>query len=434
MSRRKKQGKIKTKGDKKRDDFTQATIDILSKRAGYRCSVPGCPKLTIGPAADPNKAFNQGTAAHIIAASPDGPRADPNATPEMRKSIENGIWCCANHGRLIDSDEKRYPVEVLRQWKKDHEDAILLESSGCSVGKGFLTSMKLENLARFVEVQTIRFGAKTLLIGNNATGKRLICDMVASLSDFENAEKWHKRRRNKGRSTVSIEAFSGTKMTWQIVFADEIVCNAEKNPVPTIYSGFRILHLSGLFRPKEVSRSEFQTGDLDNKEEDAAWEKVADAQFLDDLAALTQLPRNGLLTALKIMALTPGRFFADVKIEGESLLWRVNNGEHFFGFEHLGSAEQQFVILDIFLRLAEFSARFAPTVVILNQHAFGSMDEKNLPRLLKMLGELDLQCQIIVSLYAWPKNLSVENWAIWHLDGKSCGETPVIIHPWVADE
>lgn len=432
----KKSGDIEDvkKAVKPRDDFTQTTIDTLAKRAGYRCSVPGCHRLTVGPAAEADKAFNQGTAAHIISASPDsGPRADPSATREMRKSIDNGIWCCGTHGRLIDSDETRYSVELLRQWKKDHEDAIALEASGCAVGRGFIISITLANLGRFTEPQTLRFGSKTLLLGNNDTGKDLIGDMVASLSHFENLTACQHERWNEGRSSLSIEVFSGTKMTWQISISDEIICNADGNPVPTLYSGFKVFHLGELFRPTKMSRSEFGTGDLDNKEEDAAWEKVSNATFLEDLERLTQLPRDGLLTALKVMTLTPGRFFADLKLEGEELLWRVNDAKHFFDFGRLGGAEQQFVVLDLFLRLAEFSARFTPTILILNQAAFPSLDRENLPKLLKKLSELDLQCQLIVPLHIWPKDLSPEGWSIWHLHEQS-NRDPVTIRPWRKEE
>jgi len=418
------------KSAKPRDEFSQTTIDILAKRAGYRCSVPGCHRLTIGPAAEADKAFNQGTAAHIISASPDsGPRADPHATREIRKSINNGIWCCGTHGRLIDSDESRYSVELLRQWKKDHEDAIALEAAGCPVGRGVITSLTIENLGRFIEPQTVRFGPKTLLLGGNATGKCLICDMVASLSRIENITTWHQGRRNKGRSRVSIEAFSNTQMKWDIFINEDIICNVDGNPVPTVYSGFQVFHLSKHFLRTGLSRSDFQTGDPDNKEENAAWEKVVNAMLLDDLARLTQLPREGLLTALKIMSLTPGSFFADVKVEGEKLFWRVNGSEHFWLYNQLSGAEQQFAILDIFLRLAEFSARFAPTIIILNQHAFPSMDERNLPQLLKKLSKFDLKSQLIVPLYFWPDTLLHEDWRIWLLHQDS-NRSPVTIQPW----
>ena len=104
-----------------RDDFTEKTKDRMAKRVGYRCSNPNCRKLTCGAAEEPNDYVNIGVAAHICAAAPKGKRYDQNMTASQRKSILNGIWLCQTCSKLIDSDEKRYTVELLQQWKYDAE-------------------------------------------------------------------------------------------------------------------------------------------------------------------------------------------------------------------------------------------------------------------------------------------------------------------------
>lgn len=110
-----------------RDDFSPAVKDTLAKRVGYRCSNPNCRKLTSGPQETIDKAINIGVAAHITAASPGGKRYDPSLTPDERKRIENGIWLCQSCGKLIDSDEVRYTIDLLRQWKNQSEQAALLD-------------------------------------------------------------------------------------------------------------------------------------------------------------------------------------------------------------------------------------------------------------------------------------------------------------------
>ncbi|MEG1725588.1 MAG: hypothetical protein RR313_09360 [Anaerovoracaceae bacterium] len=105
-----------------RDDFTKDTIRTAAGRAGYRCSFPGCPNATIGASMEtPSKTSVTGVAAHICAASENGPRYDTNMTREGRRAVENCIWMCETHARLIDTDINKYTVEVLRQWKKDAE-------------------------------------------------------------------------------------------------------------------------------------------------------------------------------------------------------------------------------------------------------------------------------------------------------------------------
>lgn len=100
-----------------RDDFSIATKELLAKRVALRCSNPGCRHVTSGPQKNPVKVINTGVAAHITAASADGPRYDPSLTPKERRSPENGIWLCQSCAKLVDNDPIRYGVEILHQWK-----------------------------------------------------------------------------------------------------------------------------------------------------------------------------------------------------------------------------------------------------------------------------------------------------------------------------
>lgn len=106
-----------------RDDFTPQTRDVLARRVGMRCSNPECAQQTSGPRYDPQKAVNIGVAAHITAASRDGPRFDASLTSEQRKSVDNGIWLCQNCAKLVDNDQHRFTVAMLREWKETAEEA-----------------------------------------------------------------------------------------------------------------------------------------------------------------------------------------------------------------------------------------------------------------------------------------------------------------------
>jgi hypothetical protein len=65
--------------------------------------------------------INIGTAAHICAAAPGGPRYDENMSPEERSSAKNGIWMCRDHGKAIDSTDPEFTVARLREWKRQAE-------------------------------------------------------------------------------------------------------------------------------------------------------------------------------------------------------------------------------------------------------------------------------------------------------------------------
>jgi hypothetical protein len=103
------------------DDFTPKTKRLLASRVGHVCSNPECRAPTAGPCLDPNKFVTAGDAAHITAASPEGPRYDSSLTPELRRSYDNGIWLCVNDARIVDQDKSRCSVELLRPWKFDAE-------------------------------------------------------------------------------------------------------------------------------------------------------------------------------------------------------------------------------------------------------------------------------------------------------------------------
>jgi hypothetical protein len=107
-----------------RDDFSPATKRRLALRVCHRCSFPGCDAPTAGPSDEANDAVsNVGVAAHISAAAsgPGARRYVPSVTPEQRASIDNAIWLCQTHGKLVDSDESTWTVEALQKAKADAE-------------------------------------------------------------------------------------------------------------------------------------------------------------------------------------------------------------------------------------------------------------------------------------------------------------------------
>ncbi|MBC7699348.1 hypothetical protein [Aquabacterium sp.] len=65
---------------------------------------------------------NVGVAAHIHAAAPGGARYLKEMTPEQRKDLANGVWLCNICSRDVDNDAKRYPAELLRDWRQQAEE------------------------------------------------------------------------------------------------------------------------------------------------------------------------------------------------------------------------------------------------------------------------------------------------------------------------
>lgn len=108
-----------------RDDFPEKIKTQLAKRVGWVCSYPSCGRLTVSSNSTGDAEISIGTAAHICAAAPQGPRYDQAMTPEQRKSANNGIWLCRNHGTAIDAKDSAFTVEQLHKWKTRAEQEAM---------------------------------------------------------------------------------------------------------------------------------------------------------------------------------------------------------------------------------------------------------------------------------------------------------------------
>lgn len=129
-----------------RDDFSKKVKEEMAYRVACRCSNPKCRKITFGPKESVEGYVNIGVAAHICAAAPGGKRYDPNMSKEERSSIENGIWLCQSCSKLIDSDERKYTVEILRKWKydaeKDTHEELTMERDNSPFGQISLSDVQ----------------------------------------------------------------------------------------------------------------------------------------------------------------------------------------------------------------------------------------------------------------------------------------------------
>jgi hypothetical protein len=77
--------------------------------------------------------------AHIVAASPDGPRGDEELSPEQQADYDNLMLLCLDHHRLIDGhNADTYTAEQLREYKQKHEERIQRQTA---VGPEYATTV-----------------------------------------------------------------------------------------------------------------------------------------------------------------------------------------------------------------------------------------------------------------------------------------------------
>lgn len=112
-----------------RPNIPDKTQTRLWLQAGGRCQYEGCNEplwrddLTM---ADMNGAY----VAHIVAATPNGPRGDATLSPKLAIEISNLMLMCDKHHRLIDREQvAEHPVDRLTAMKKAHEARIELLTS-----------------------------------------------------------------------------------------------------------------------------------------------------------------------------------------------------------------------------------------------------------------------------------------------------------------
>jgi len=101
-------------------------LELWIKSAG-RCEFNGCNEpvwyngLTLSEG-------NFAEVAHIIGASKDGPRGDKESEG-LQQEFSNLMLLCRKCHKEIDDNEGKYYVELLRKWKREHEDRIRLITS-----------------------------------------------------------------------------------------------------------------------------------------------------------------------------------------------------------------------------------------------------------------------------------------------------------------
>ncbi len=105
-------------------DIPAKTRELLFGHAAGRCQYRGCNHLLTED--DLTKQRGKFSVfAHIIADEPGGPRGDPQLSKLLAKDISNLMLLCLKHHKLIDVvDVGGHPVELLREFKKRHEDRI----------------------------------------------------------------------------------------------------------------------------------------------------------------------------------------------------------------------------------------------------------------------------------------------------------------------
>jgi hypothetical protein len=180
-----------------RADFSVSVKKTLQMQAAFICSNPTCRKLTIAPShTDENKVQYIGTAAHITAASVDGPRYDRSLSEDERSSINNAIFLCRNCGDMIDKNNGiDYPTTQLQAWKAEHDSWVLnnlnqridaqntINNLIASYNETTFNSTNVYNYAASPKDESIEHDKATFTDSNNLLNEKKLVNITGYLID-----------------------------------------------------------------------------------------------------------------------------------------------------------------------------------------------------------------------------------------------------------
>lgn len=181
-----------------------------------------------------------GVGAHITAAAPGGKRYDTTLTNEERKGFDNGIWLCQTCAKLIDSDELKFNIQLLRTWKIEAENNA---SQSLESGIGFSSPQ----LDRTLLVQATLLGQ---------LGELLSGETDKAVEAMRNT--W--REGNKENAIVQLKSLKSNQNRWNIL------SNQLKAKILRFEAGLFLDSENGLLNAKNLADQAYQLDPSDNNQ------------------------------------------------------------------------------------------------------------------------------------------------------------------------
>ncbi|MEM9092921.1 MAG: LPO_1073/Vpar_1526 family protein [Cyanobacteria bacterium P01_F01_bin.53] len=154
-----------------RDDFSKPTKRLLAERANFICTNPSCRRNQLAPSSEQkDKVIHLGKAAHICAASSNGPRYDASQSSEERASIDNAIYLCGSCADKVDKNNGAdFSVQLLLDWKQTHEEWV-----ASKLNRGELDEVVTHNIIwqEFDAVETAINNSGTVIVNQGITEQR----------------------------------------------------------------------------------------------------------------------------------------------------------------------------------------------------------------------------------------------------------------------
>jgi len=375
----------------KRDEFSLATKRLLAERASQRCANPECGRTTSGPSDDESGSSTLlGKAAHITAASKGGPRYDFSLSSAQRSSPDNGVWLCAECADRIDKKENEtsYPVELLRSWKNFHESTAGTDFAAKQNRATYpVRQLILENFAGVKGDVSVKFAALTIFYGTS----KLSHNIGKLLQIFSNRDLFERVCQPTSTSTLELGCIPVTddvslrvtaetseprifskvgklRLTLSddrtfIVRAsnDRVDLYLDDSPVPVFSPVVNVIAFTNDYHRVIFGNSSAEK----------------DRNTVEAVASFFGISSGELMSCIEGVPTDSSVFGYEYEIRGKSeLLIKLPSWDDFRRLVLISGGESNRFVLDLAVRIASYSSKIKPTVLVIDQANIIYLDQK----------------------------------------------------------
>lgn len=376
--------------NKKRIEFKDSTKDIIARRAGFKCSFPGCAMTLVGPGVESHQYITLGECAHIFSAVPNGPRTHGGLSDEELERPENGIYLCRNHHLIVDrkSKDNKYTSDLLARYKSRHEFLISADLGEYMYPLNWINHIKIEGTI-FRKSIEINFGKVTLLKGKNGTGKSTVVEIMHSIFQQKIYSRWNKHNVSF-EAEVQLDNPILSKFSAQIK-ESQLFFNVGNVKQPFVPYDFFVLCLNGDFRTNR-----------DN---------------IKSIAQCLGLERSFVKSMLETSAVKHGLRTKRIEIEQirtkpytiDTLNVDIGTG-HLHPFNSYSSTEQSAIVLDVAISFAREISKFKSVLFLIDWSPIYSFSDSNIKQYLDYL--LGSECHFQTIFVSHNPRTSLD-WSGW---------------------
>lgn len=124
------------------------------------------------------------------------------------------------------------------------------------------------------------------------------------------------------------------------------------------------------------------------------------------------------------MATQKKYFINDVKTNQEEteLEIKYQSGPFASFYDYSGGVKQR-ILLELCIKIATFYAKFKPTILIIENSNFGTVDDAGLNALLKIIKNEEPDFQFFFTSFIKPGKLITDGYSVWELKVNTSGDS-----------